>query len=101
MSYVTFNHVFKTYSQSNKTVIKDFNLSISKGEFIVIVGPSGSGKSTLLELICGFEKITSGNIQIEDNALTRHYLKIAMWPWSFKAMPFYLILTPMKILNLE
>lgn len=65
MNYVAFNHVFKTYPRSTKAVINDFNLSISKGEFIVIVGPSGSGKSTLLELICGFEKMTSGDILIE------------------------------------
>lgn len=90
MSYVTFNHVFKTYSQSNKTVIKDFNLSISKGEFIVIVGPSGSGKSTLLELICGFEKITSGNIQIEGQCINETLPKdrdVAMVFQSYALLP--------------
>lgn len=69
MSYVTFTHVLKTYHQPHKEVIKDFNLSIKKGEFIVIVGPSGSGKSTLLELICGFEPITFGSIAIDGTVI--------------------------------
>lgn len=50
-------------------MIKDFNLVINKGEFIVIVGPSGSGKSTLLEMICGFEDVTEGTIEIDSNII--------------------------------
>ncbi len=65
MNYITFNHVSKTYAHPHREVIKNFNLEIKKGEFIVIVGPSGSGKSTLLELICGFEALTGGTIAID------------------------------------
>lgn len=69
VSYVAFKNVIKKYKENNKIIINDFNLKIEKGEFIVIVGPSGSGKSTLLELICGFEEITSGYIEIDNKII--------------------------------
>jgi multiple sugar transport system ATP-binding protein len=45
-------------------ILKDVNLSITSGEFMVFVGPSGCGKSTLLRTICGLESITSGTLEI-------------------------------------
>jgi multiple sugar transport system ATP-binding protein len=45
-------------------ILKDVNLGITSGEFIVFVGPSGCGKSTLLRTICGLESITSGTLEI-------------------------------------
>ena len=53
--------VSKTYGDVE--VLKDFSLSIHKGEVVCIVGPSGSGKSTLLKLINGLEAMTQGSIQ--------------------------------------
>ncbi|HET7718125.1 MAG TPA: ABC transporter ATP-binding protein [Bauldia sp.] len=46
-------------------VIKDVNLSIEDGSFVVFVGPSGCGKSTLLRLIAGLEDVTAGKILID------------------------------------
>lgn len=46
------------------TVLKDVDLHIQQGEFIVFVGPSGCGKSTLLRMIAGLEDISSGELQI-------------------------------------
>ncbi len=46
-------------------VLKDIDLHIKDGEFVVFVGPSGCGKSTLLRTIAGLEKITGGEIQID------------------------------------
>lgn len=47
-------------------LFSDFNLTISKGETIGIVGKSGSGKTTLVKLISGLLKSTSGNILVDD-----------------------------------
>src|ERR1700752_307615 len=45
-------------------VIHGVDISISDGEFVVLVGPSGCGKSTLLRMIAGLENITAGEIRI-------------------------------------
>ena len=50
--------------RSGKTVIKDINLNINRGEFVGVVGPNGSGKSTLLLAIVGALKLNSGSIRI-------------------------------------
>ncbi|MCF4164704.1 sn-glycerol-3-phosphate ABC transporter ATP-binding protein UgpC [Zavarzinia compransoris] len=54
----------KTFGRA--TVIRDVDLDIEEGEFIVFVGPSGCGKSTLLRLIAGLEEITAGDLFIAD-----------------------------------
>ncbi len=46
-------------------VLKDIDLHIKDGEFVVFVGPSGCGKSTLLRTIAGLEKVTGGEIEID------------------------------------
>jgi ABC-type sugar transport system ATPase subunit len=46
-------------------VLKDINLDIESGRFVVFVGPSGCGKSTLLRTISGLEDITSGTLEID------------------------------------
>ncbi len=45
-------------------VLKDINLTVEDGEFVVFVGPSGCGKSTLLRVIAGLEDATSGTVAI-------------------------------------
>ena len=44
------------------TVVENFNLDITKGEFVTFLGPSGCGKTTTLRMIAGFETPTSGQI---------------------------------------
>lgn len=56
--------------QVGQTVILDkINVSIKKGEFMVIVGPSGCGKSTLLRLIAGLDELSSGSILINNQCV--------------------------------
>ena len=46
------------------TAIKDFNLAVALGEFVVILGPSGCGKSTVLQVVAGLVKPSSGQVRI-------------------------------------
>lgn len=50
-------------------VLKDINLTVEEGEFVVFVGPSGCGKSTLLRVIAGLEDASSGTVTIGDDVV--------------------------------
>ena len=65
MAKVNLIDVCKVY-KGNVKAVKDFNLEIKDGEFLVFVGPSGCGKSTTLRMVAGLEDITSGKIYIDD-----------------------------------
>ena len=64
---IEMRHVDKHYGQLH--VLQDINLSIAKGEVVVLIGPSGSGKSTLCRTINRLETIDSGEILIEGEPL--------------------------------
>ncbi|MBE5845528.1 MAG: ABC transporter ATP-binding protein [Butyrivibrio sp.] len=55
---------------SHIEVLKDINLEVEKGEFVVLLGPSGSGKSTLLNIIGGIDNADSGKITIRDKSMS-------------------------------
>ena len=65
MANVVLSETSKSYKNGSYAV-KDFNLEIRDGEFIIFVGPSGCGKSTTLRMIAGLEDITSGELWIDD-----------------------------------
>ncbi len=65
MADLKLTNVGKAYGGTVE-VLKGINLDIQTGELIVFVGPSGCGKSTLLRMIAGLEKITSGELQIDN-----------------------------------
>lgn len=50
-------------------VLKDINLEVEDGEFVVFIGPSGCGKSTLLRVIAGLEDASSGSVEIGGDAV--------------------------------
>ena len=82
MAKLLLRHVYKIYPGTGKAkknakgeskkrsgdfvAVKDFNMEISDGEFIVFVGPSGCGKSTTLRMIAGLEEISGGELYIDD-----------------------------------
>ncbi len=63
MADVEIRNLHKSYGTVD--VLKDINLTVDKGSFVVLVGPSGCGKSTLLRSIAGLEHVTSGSIFID------------------------------------
>jgi multiple sugar transport system ATP-binding protein len=67
MATVTFDHVHKVYGDFH--AVKDLNLEIGDGEFMVLVGPSGCGKTTSLRMIAGLEEISEGTLRIGDRVV--------------------------------
>ena len=64
MAGVILKNISKNFGK--KEILKDINLNIQDGEFIVLVGASGCGKSTLLRMIAGLETPTKGEIYIDN-----------------------------------
>ncbi|MEX0286589.1 MAG: ABC transporter ATP-binding protein [Paracoccaceae bacterium] len=69
MTALSLTHVDKTFGKVE--VLKDINIEVEDGEFVVFVGPSGCGKSTLLRVIAGLEDATTGDVRIGD-AVVNH-----------------------------
>src|SRR6478752_7753616 len=59
--------VVKTYGSN--TVVKDLDLQIEQGEFLVLLGPSGCGKTTTLRCLAGLETADEGAISFGDRAV--------------------------------
>ena len=70
---IELKEVSKTVTSGSEplTILHPISLTISKGQFVAVVGPSGSGKSTLLGLIAGLDAPTSGSVLIEGVDITR------------------------------
>ena len=60
---VKVKHLHKEYG--GNVVLKDINLSVKKGEVVVIIGPSGCGKSTFLRCLNGLEEIQGGVVMVD------------------------------------
>jgi multiple sugar transport system ATP-binding protein len=67
MSFLKISQLRKSYGSTE--ILKDINIEIEQGGFLVLVGPSGCGKSTLLNTIAGLEPITSGDIAINGRSV--------------------------------
>ena len=70
MAEITFNGIWKRYPDGFEAV-KDMNLDINDGEFMILVGPSGCGKSTALRMVAGLEDITSGELKIDNEVVNQ------------------------------
>jgi len=69
-AFLTFEDVKKSYDQKS-LVVKGFDISVKKGEFVTLLGPSGSGKTTVLMMLAGFESVTSGTISIRGQSINK------------------------------
>ena len=77
MASISLRHIYKIYPRGKQEkkkekeqnispfAVRDFNLQIQDGEFVVLVGPSGCGKSTTLRMIAGLEDISGGELYID------------------------------------
>jgi multiple sugar transport system ATP-binding protein len=63
MAEIALEHITKRYGDGYEAV-KDLNLDVTDGEFMILVGPSGCGKSTALRMVAGLEDITAGELKI-------------------------------------
>ena len=68
MPRVAFEDIIKSYGRL--TVLKNLDLEVEDGDFLVLLGPSGCGKTTLLNLLAGLLDVTAGRITIGDRDVT-------------------------------
>jgi len=68
MASVTLENISKVYP-GDVYAVRDFDLEIRDGEFLVLVGPSGCGKSTTLRMVAGLETISEGTLKIGDRVV--------------------------------
>jgi putative ABC transport system ATP-binding protein len=69
---VELRHVVKVYREgdSERTVLRDVDVSVAAGEIVVLLGRSGSGKSTLLNLVSGIDRPSAGSVHLEGSDVT-------------------------------
>lgn len=74
MSFVEFKDVKKIYGSGDVEVraADGLNFEIEEGEIVCVVGPSGSGKTTLLNMLGGMDNVTSGQIFLDGNEITKY-----------------------------
>jgi len=72
MNTIELINIKKQYGKNEAAVyaLKDVNLTIERGEIVVILGPSGSGKSTLLHILGALDRVTDGTIKINKEDIT-------------------------------
>ena len=70
MAEIQFKEFTKRYPDGFEAV-KDMNLEIEDGEFVILVGPSGCGKSTALRMVAGLEDISDGELRIGDEVVNQ------------------------------
>ncbi|NIU01517.1 MAG: ATP-binding cassette domain-containing protein [Nitrosopumilaceae archaeon] len=87
---ITIKNLFKTFEINKQTieVLKEINLQIASGEFVVILGPSGSGKSTLLEIVAGLIPLDKGQVLVDGKPINGPgrergmvFQEYALFPW--------------------
>lgn len=90
---VSLNSVGFSYAPSSRKapmILKDIDLEIKGGEFLVLLGPSGCGKSTLLRLVAGFDEVSQGQLTVDgkpvagpgrDRGMVFQDLDSALYEW--------------------
>jgi osmoprotectant transport system ATP-binding protein len=76
-SIIEFKDVSKEFE--GNVVLKDFNISVKKGEIFVLVGPSGSGKTTSLKMINGLIEPTNGDLYFKEKRIKDYNIQKLRW----------------------
>lgn len=72
-----FKNVVKKYSENGKPAVKNMNLHIEKGEFVVFIGPSGCGKTTTMKMVNRLQEPSEGQIFVNgENVLNQDPVKL-------------------------
>lgn len=79
--------VFKPKNRERVTAVKEFDLDVTKGEFVSIVGPSGCGKSTFLNILLGLIKPDAGDLRFKGIPITGPSQERAMVFQEFGLLP--------------
>ena len=81
----------KSFARKTDTlsVLENIDLSVAEGEFVCLLGPSGCGKSTLLNILAGFDRQTSGTVEIDGQPVTGPdprrvfvFQEYGIFPWA-------------------
>lgn len=100
-------NISKTYG--SKVIFQNFNLTISEGRVLALVGPSGGGKTTLLRMLAGLEKVDSGQLIYNGEEVPLDHLEesrlLGFVFQDFQLFPHMtvlenLILSPIKTMNI-
>lgn len=89
MAEIVVKHLEKIYP-NGVTAVKDVNIEMADGEFLVLLGPSGCGKSTILMMLAGLEEISGGEVYIDNvcvNDLTPKERDIGVVFQSYALLP--------------
>jgi len=73
-SFIEFTDVKKIYKMGETEIpaLAGVNFSIDKGEFVIIAGASGAGKSTILNILGGMDSLTSGEITVDGEVISKY-----------------------------
>lgn len=74
MSYIEFKDVKKIYKMGEVEIkaLNGVDFEIEKGEFVIIAGASGAGKSTILNILGGMDSVTSGDVIVDGNNISKY-----------------------------
>ncbi|MEM9392350.1 MAG: ABC transporter ATP-binding protein [Pseudomonadota bacterium] len=89
MSVLEFKNVYKSFGEgaSRTDVLKDINLTVEDGEFLVLLGFSGTGKTTLINLMAGLEMPSKGSVAFKGKPITEPSPERGVIFQSYSLMP--------------
>ncbi len=73
MSFIEFKNVSKIYQMGEVEIraLDDISFEIEKGEFVVVLGNSGAGKTTILNILGGMDTVSTGNVIVDGNDISK------------------------------